>query len=149
MTPKTKRTILFTVLGLIAIGAGVGYYYYTKKPLNPNDVSPDTKTTSTELYQAFAADTTVAKKRFSRKNEVVEVDGIVTDMSQNPDKQSVILLKTNAEGASVNCTMEGPIGSIKEGDPVKLKGFCTGMNGGDAEMGILADVYMTRCYLLK
>jgi len=149
MTPKTKRTILFSVLGLIAIGAGVGYYLYNKKPLNPNDVSPDTKTTSTELYQAFAADTTVAKKNFSRKDEVVEVSGIVSGISTNQDKQSVILLKTNAEGASVSCTMEGPAENVKEGDTVKLKGFCTGMGAGDTDLGIAADVYMIRCYRVK
>ena len=150
MTPKTKRTILLTVLGLIIIGAGVGYYLYTKKPLNPNDVSPDTKTTSTELYQAFATDTVVAKQKFSRKDEVVEVSGSVTGMSQNPDKQPIILLKTNAEGASINCTIEGPAPNIKEGDKVNLKGFCTGMNGSvDLEMGVLPDVYMSRCYLIK
>ena len=149
MTPKSKRTILITVLALVAIGAGVGYYFYTKKPLNPNDVSPDTKTTSTELYQAFAADTAVAKKNFSRKNEVVEVSGIVLGISQNQDKQSIILLKTNVEGASVNCTMEGPVDNVKEGDSIDLKGFCTGMGTSDADLGIVADVYMIRCYRIK
>jgi len=149
MTPKTKRTILFTVLGLIAIGAGVGYYFYNKKPLNPDDVSPDAKTTSTELYQAFASDTVVAKKNFSRKNEVLEVSGIVSRISQNQDKQTIILLKTNEAGASLNCTMEGPAVNIKEGDSARLKGFCTGMGAGDADLGIAADVYMIRCYIIK
>ena len=149
MTPKIKRTILFTVLGLFAIGAGVGYYLYTKKPLNPSNVSPDTKTTSAELYQAFAADSIAAKKKFSRKDEVVEVSGTITGISQNQDKQTVLLLKTNEGGASVNCTMEGPAGKFKEGDNLSLKGFCPGMGAGDADMGIMADVYMIRCYQAK
>ncbi len=149
MTPKSKRTILFTVLCLVAIGAGIGYYLYNKKPLNPNDVSPDTKTTSIELYQAFAADTVVAKKKFSRKDEVVEVSGIVLRISQNQDKQTIILLKTNEAGASVNCTMEGPVDNVKEADNINLKGFCTGMGAGDTDLGIVGDVYMIRCYKLK
>ena len=149
MTPKTKRTILFTVLCLVAIGAGVGYYLYNKKPLNPNDVSPDTKTTSIELYQAYAADTVAAKKNFSRKDEVVEVSGVITSISQNADKKAVILLKTNVEGASVNCTIEGTAENIKEGDSISLKGFCTGMGASDADLGLVADVYMIRCYKIK
>lgn len=149
MTPKVKRTILFTVLCLVAIGAAVAYYLYNKKPLNPDDVSPDTKTTSTELYQAFAKDTLTAKKNFSRKDEVVEVSGTVSNVSQNQDKQTIILLKTNVEGASVNCTMEGAVENIKEGNNVRLKGFCTGIGAGDADLGIVADVYMIRCYLIK
>ncbi len=149
MTPKLKRTIVFTVLGLFAIGAGIGYYLYNKKPINPNDVSPDTKITSTELYQAFAKDTLIAKKDFSRRNEVVEVSGVVSGIAQNQDKQSIILLKTNVGDASVNCTMEGLFENIKEGDNVRLKGFCTGMGAGDADLGIVADVYMIRCYQVK
>ncbi len=149
MTPKTKRTILFTVLCLVAIGAGVGYYFYNKKPLNPNDVSPDTKTTSIELYQAFAKDTVVAKKNFSRKDEVVEVSGIVSRISQNQDKKAIILLKTSEEGAYINCTMRGPEENIKEADSVNLKGICTGMNGGAPDMGVLGDVYMIECYRIK
>ena len=149
MTPKTKRTILFTVLGLIAIGAGVGYYLYNKKPFNSNDVSPDMRTTSTELYQAFAVDTVAAKNKFSRKDEVVEVSGTISGISQNQDKQTIVLLKTNEGGASVNCTMEGSAENIKEGDNVILKGFCPGMGAGDADLGIMADVYMIRCYRVK
>jgi hypothetical protein len=149
MTPKVKRTILFSVLGLFAIGAGVGYYLYNKKPLNPNNVSPDTKTTSTELYQAFARDTLAAIKDFSRKVEVVEVSGTVLAVSRNQDKQYVILLNTDVEGASVNCTMEGPAPNVTAGQTIRLKGFCTGMGAGDADLGIMADLYMIRCYLVK
>lgn len=149
MTPKTKRTILFTVLGLIAIGAGVGYCLYNKKPLNPNDVSPDTRITSTELYRAFTKDTVAAMKKFSLKEKVVEVSGTVSGISQNQDKQAILLLKTDEEGASVNCTMEGPAENIKEGDNVNIKGFCPGLGVGDADLGIMADVYMIRCYLVK
>jgi|GEM_PF-1096360 len=149
MTPKTKRTILYTVLCLVAIGAGVGYYLYNKKPLNPNDVSPDTKTTSTELYQAFAADTVAAKKKFSRTDEVVEVSGVVMSISQNADKQPVFQLKTTVEKAFINCTMEGPAENIKEGDNIKLKGLCIGMGENVPEMDVFGDVYMTRCYLIK
>ena len=152
MTPKTKRTILFTVLCLVAIGASIGYYLYNKKPLNPNDVSPDTKTTSTELYQAFATDTVSAKKKFSRKNEVVEVSGLVVSVSQNPGKPPFILLKTNEDGASVNCTIEGPLENIKAGDSVNLKGFCTGIQSIDAtdiDIKIVGDVVVMRCYIIK
>jgi hypothetical protein len=149
MIPNKKRTIWLSILALFAIGAAVGYYYYNKEPLDPENVSPDTKTTSTELYQAFATDSLQAKKKFSQKDEVVEVSGTVTGISVNQDKQSIVLLKTNESGASVNCTLEGDAKNVKENDNIKLKGFCTGMGTGDADLGIVADVYMIRCYLVK
>lgn len=146
MTPKNKRTILYSVLFIVIICAGTGYYLYNKKPLSPNEVTPDTTTTSSDLYHAFAADTAGAKKKFSLNNEVVQVTGIVSGISQNQDKQTVILLKTGEGGGAVNCTMEGPAEHIKEGDSVNLKGFCTGMGAGDADLGMVPDVYMIRCY---
>ncbi len=149
MTPKTKRTILLTVLGLIAIGAGVGYYLYNKPRLDPNDVSPKAKTTSIELYKEFAADSIKAKKTYSQRDEVIEVSGVVSSISQDPGKPPYILLKTNEEGAHVNCTMRGSVQNIKEGDTVNLKGICVGMSDGVPEMGILGDVNMTECYRMK
>ena len=149
MTPNTKRTILFTVLGLLAIGAGFAYYLYNRKPIDVEHASADAKTSSIELYQAFSADTLTAKKKFSQKNEVIEVSGIVSHISQNMDNHAIILLKTNESGASVNCTMEGPAGNIKEMDKIIIKGICTGMGMGDTDLGILGDVYLVRCCLIK
>lgn len=152
MTPKTKRIIWYSVLGLLVIGAGAGYYAYkeyTRKNLNPENVKPDISTTSKELYQAFTADSSAAKKKFSQKDEVVEVSGIVTSVSENQDKQTVIMLSTNDSTASVNCTMEGEAKSVRVNDNIKLKGFCTGMGSGDADLGIMPDLYMIRCYLIK
>ena len=149
MTPNTKRTILFTVLGLFAIGAGVAYYLYNKKPIDVEHATPDTRSSSVELYQAFSTDSLTARKKFSQKNEVVEVSGIVSHISKNLDDHAIILLKTNESSASVNCTMEGLAGNIKEADNVIIKGICTGMGMGDTDLGILGDVYLVRCYLVK
>jgi hypothetical protein len=152
MTPNKKKIIWYSLLGLLVVGAGVGYYAYreyTRKNLNPENVKPEITTTSQELYQSFASDSIAAKKKFAQKDEVVEVSGVVSGVTENQDKQTIILLKTNDSSASVNCTMEGNAKTVKVNDNIRLKGFCMGMGSGDADLGITADLYMIRCYINK
>ena len=146
MTGKTKKTFLFSILGLIAIGGAIGYYLYNKPPRDAENADA-IKVVSTELYQIFAKDSAAANKKYFDK--VLEVSGVVNQVSQNQQKELIILLATNEPGAAVNCTMKGPAGNIKEKDSIIIKGICTGINGGDSGMGILGDVYMIGCYLKK
>lgn len=104
-----------------------------------------TRVAATDLYQAYAKDSLQAKKTYT--NQVVEASGVVEKVSQNQQNQAIVLLKTSDSGAFINCTMEGPAQTIKEKETVKLKGICTGIGSGDADLGILGDVYLVRCYL--
>ena len=41
------------------------------------------------------------------------------------------------------------VAGLAENKQVTLKGICTGMGMGDADLGIMGDVYLVRCYLIK
>jgi len=146
MTRTTKKTILFSLLGLFAIGASVAYYLYNKGLVDVEQASPDVKISSPELYQAFSTDSVAANKKFSRKDEIVQVSGTVLTITKNQQNNAIISLKTNEADAFINCTFLGPTEKVKEGDTIVLKGICIGIN---SDLGILGDVYMIRCYLVK
>lgn len=146
MTTGTKKTILFSVLGLAALGAAVGYYLFNKGPVDVKNTG-GTKVTATELYEAFSKDSSGAQKKYTEK--IIEAAGIVSQVSQNQQNQAIILIKTNEAGAFVNCTMEGPANAVKENDAVTIKGICSGIGQGNEDLGIKGDVYLTRCYLIK
>lgn len=146
MTGKTKKTILLIVTVLILALAAVAYYMYNKGPVDVKG-STGKKVTAIELYRTFSTDSSTAKKQYLDK--ILEVSGQVTKLSQNQQNQAVVLLKTPAAGAYVNCTLEGPVNGVKEGDDIIIKGICSGIGEGDAEMGIAGDVYLVRCYLIK
>ena len=151
MTRRTKKTIILSILGLAAIGISIGLYFFYKGPVCVSCTSGK-KVSSTVLYQAFLNDSITARKEYSsnaRTDKILEVSGLVTQVSQNTQNQAFILLKTAVSGASVNCTMEGPVEKTKEGDTIIIKGICIGLNGGDADLGISGDVYLTRCYITK
>ena len=146
MTPNTKKTILIAVLGIALIGGAVGYYYYNKGPLDVKNAS-GIKIASNQLYQSYSRDTLLSKKQYT--NQVIEATGVVDKISQNQQNQAIVLLKTDENGAYVNCTMEGPALDIREKESITLKGICTGIGMGDADLGILGDVYLVRCYQVK
>jgi hypothetical protein len=145
MRKKRKFALLF-VAGIVLAVAATGFYLYNKPALNVMDSKAE-KVLATDLYATFIKDSSAAKKSFT--NKVIEVSGLVSAASENQQHQAVILLKTGMEGASVNCTMEGPVGDVKAGRSVNIKGICNGIGEGDAALGILADVYLVRCYLAK
>ena len=146
MKKITRRTIFFSILGVLAIVFATGLYLYNKGPVCVK-CATGKKVTAAVLYQTFSADSTMAKREYA--GQILEVSGIVKKVSQNVQKESFILIQTNEPGAAVNCTMEGPAEKTSEGDLVVLKGICTGMDTGAVELGIPGDVYLTRCYLAK
>jgi tRNA_anti-like len=145
MAGKAKK-IISAILVLAIAGAVTGYYIWNKPH---QDVAGATgkKVAAVELYRSFIADSASAKKNYLQ--QILEVSGIVASISKNQQQQTVVLIKTATEGASVNCTLEGPADGIKEGNTISVKGICDGIGQGDADLGIMGDVYLVRCFLVK
>ena len=140
--PAKKKNIIIIFLAVIIIAGAIGFYFYNKGPVNVKNAAA-IKTEAAALYQSFLKDSTVAKKTYL--NNVLEVSGLVMKVSKNQENQVIVMLQTNESGAYVNCTME----ELAENKQVTLKGICTGMGMGDADLGIMGDVYLVRCYLIK
>ena len=128
---------------LIAIAAMIGYRAWNKPHENIEDAIA-IKTNASLLYNSLANDSLNAKSDFI--NKVVMVSGKVKQVSENQQKQQVILLETNVQDGSVNCTMEEKIKNIKAGDSILLKGICMGYAGGDKDIDLPGDVFLVRCY---
>ncbi len=143
MAGKAKK-IAIGILVLAVAGAVAGYFMWNKPHQDVADAAGK-KVTAIELYHSFTTDSVAAKKNYIQ--QVLEVSGIVSSISKNQQQQVVVLIKTATEGASVNCTMEGPASNIKEGSTISVKGICDGIGQGDADLGIMGDVYLVRCYL--
>lgn len=144
MRRKTKILILTSALLLTVILTYVGYFFYNKGPLdilNSRAISVN----ATELYQAYSTDTITASNKYS--NNILVVIGQVTEISENHQSQKIILLRSNLSNAHINCTMEGASENINISDTISIKGLCTGIGDGDPDLGIAADVYLTRCHL--
>lgn len=134
------------LLTLVLVGAIAGSYMFNKKGPDIANAS-GVKVSAAKLFEAFSKDSVLANKTYLDK--IVEVSGQVTKLNKNQQSQSIVLLKTNTAEASINCTLESPAGTnIKEGTNITIKGICTGLGQGDADFGILPDVYLSRCYIV-
>jgi hypothetical protein len=138
-----KKYIILAVLAVAIIACVTGFYFYNKGPVNVQS-SKAIKINAAALYQIFLADSLQAKKNYADK--VLEVSGTIKKVSKNQQNQVIVMLQTNEAGAFINCTLEEDKAGLVENKPVTLKGICTGMGMGDADLGILGDVYLIRCY---
>lgn len=142
MTGKLKRNILIFFIAIAVIAGVTGYMIWNKPHLNVKDATA-IKITAVDLYKIFTTDSANANSKYV--NTVVVVSGEVKQISLNQQNQQIILLKTQAPDASVNCTMEGNTNNIKAGDTISVKGICSGYINGD--MGLAGDVFLIRCYI--
>ena len=144
MKRNPKTNILIFVIALVVIAVAAGYMMWNKPHENVKDASA-VIISAVDLYKIFTSDSAKAKSMYL--NKVVAVSGEVVRISDNQQNQQVILLKTPTTDAFINCTMEENINNIKAGDIIVLKGICSGYIGGDIDMGLAGDVFLTRCYI--
>lgn len=142
----TPKTIVVIFCILIAIGVITAFYLWNKPHQDVANAAA-VKTSAVELYKVFNTDSVTANKKFVQ--QVIEVSGIVHNISKNQQNQTIVLIKTNTDGAYINCTLEQDSNKLQAGQFVNLKGICNGIGQGDADLGIKGDVYLVRCYLDK
>lgn len=136
---------MLVILLVIAAIAAVGYYMYNKGPVDVQD-SHAQKINAVELYEVFVKDSISANKNYTGK--ILDVSGEVNEITISQQKQ-IVTLKTNVDGAYINCTMEKNAQGIRVHDKINIKGICSGIGEGDADLGIPGDVYLTRCYIVS
>jgi hypothetical protein len=143
MRKKTRRNIFLFFIAIIVIALIIGYRIWNEPHTNIKSAT-GLKTTATALYSDLTKDSATMKSKFI--NKIVIVSGEVKQILKNQTGQQIILLKTNLEGGSVNCTMEENINNVRPGEKIIIKGICSGYIGGDLDMGLPGDVFLTRCY---
>jgi hypothetical protein len=143
MAASTKKIILFSSVALALAAAGLGLWMWNK-PHKDIKNAKAIDITAEKLYQTFITDSAKAKTTYI--NQVLEVSGTVTQVSENQQQQQIVFLNTGINGASINCTMESNASDIKPGDQIRIKGVCSGYNSGDADMGLPGDVFLIRGY---
>jgi len=114
---------------------------YNEGPVNIADAKA-IEVNAVALYSSYITDSIGAHKNYDGK--IITLTGEVAGVTENNQKQQVILFKTYAAGGNINCTMEQPAREVSAGSIISVKGICSGIGQGDADLGIAGDVYLTR-----
>jgi tRNA_anti-like len=141
-----RRKISGGILLICLAGASAGYYLFNKGPLNVKNAHA-IKTSAVTLYHEYAADSIAAQKKYA--SGILQVSGMVSKIAGNEQGEMIVLLKTNTDGAFINCTLHEKAPGIKQNDSVEVKGICTGMGQGEPDLGIKGDLYLTRGIVIK
>jgi|694.fasta_scaffold57400_7 hypothetical protein len=142
----TKKIIIISILAIIAIGGGVGYYLWNKPKTNAADVKPTYVLSANELAAAFIADENAANGKYVKDSVAFEMTGIVDTVYTNDGGEDILVFQTNTE-AKVACSFNagqdsGNPHQYKKGDTAKLKGYCGGID-------MFLEVQMRACAVVK
>jgi hypothetical protein len=143
---KKSRVLLIAGFVFLIISTSIVYFlFYNKSHIDIKDAECK-KIGSVELYQAFVRDTSTANRLYT--NQIIEVTAVIEKVSQNQQKEQIVLLNSGIkEAGNINCTMEASDSDLKEKSTIRIKGICNGYMGGEVDMGIPGDVILTRCYV--
>ncbi|MBK8518931.1 MAG: hypothetical protein IPL55_22395 [Saprospiraceae bacterium] len=133
------KKYIFYFLLLAIFGAGFGFYKYNQPHKETSGNKPDIIISPAELLKAYESDESAADKTYLDK--IIETEGTVKAINEI-EMGSSLTLDSGSELSSIICEFESKsaILEIKEGDRVKIKGFCSGK---------LMDVILVRCSLSK
>ena len=143
---SSPKKIVVTFCILILIGVCVAFYLWNK-PHQDIAHAVAIKTDAVTLYNVFITDSIAANKKYIQ--QVIEVSGTINSILKNQQNQTVTLFKTDTNGAFINCTLEQESNTLQPGQFISIKGICTGIGQGDADLGIMGDVYLVRCFINK
>ena len=131
MTTKKKIfKIVLIVIGVgILIGGGVGFYMFNKPARDVQNTKTDFSYNASEIVNEYLTDAKKANDKYLDENgesKVLEITGVVSEISTDFNSQKVILLKADGDKAGVSCTFTAETNAnaenVKIGDQVTIKG---------------------------
>lgn len=134
---KRVKLIAFVLVALLSTGALIGYFMYNKKHRSAAD-EKGILVSSEQLCNDYETDEVAADKKYI--GQLLEVSGVITEVSANQENNTVVMLSGTATG-SVQCTYLSNETGLTKGNNIVVKGFCTGY--------LLPDVKINRCVSKK
>ena len=130
MTKNKILKIVLIIIGLgILIGGGVGLYMFNKPARNIQNTKTDFSYNANEIVSEYLTDAQKANDKYldeAGNSKVLEISGVVAEISEDFNGQKVILLKADSDKAGVSCTFTPETNSntlkIKIGDEITIKG---------------------------
>lgn len=155
MKKSIKIGITVLAVGVLVAGA-VGLYLFNMPHRNIQSTKTDFEITAASLVAEYLENPAEANAKYldaEGESKILEVTGEVASVSEDFNKNIVVLLKSAGQEAGVSCTFlstSGPIqNSIAEGQQIKVKGVIRSGASYDADLGFYENVIMDKCDLIS
>ena len=134
---KKLRAFIIILLIFIVGSFTVGYIIWNK-PQRKVENEKGIEVTSAQLVKDYQANEAEANKKYLDK--AIQVTGTVSDIKNNQDGNSTIMLASDDVFAGVLCTLKEKPVNVTSGATITIKGICSGM---------LSDVRLREAIIVK
>jgi len=146
-----RRKIVMLILGVVlAVGVAVTLYIikeYNRIHKDTADLKPDYSVSAANMLQEFQTEEQSSNKKYWDK--VVQVDGVVKDVSKDEKGFYSVIMGEPSSMSSVRCSMDSihnhEAEGINKGSLATIRGICAGFNA-DELLG--SDIILVRCVVI-
>ncbi len=155
MKKSVKIGIIILAVGVLVVG-GIGVYLFNLPHRNIQSTKTDIEITAANLVAEYLENPEQANAKYldaEGESKILEVTGEVASVTEDFNKNLVVLLKSSGQEAGVSCTFlstSGPIqNSFAKGQQIKVKGVIRSGASFDADLGFYEHVILDKCNLVS
>jgi len=150
-----KKKILI-ILGLgLAIAISVALYMYYMPARDVQATKTDYSFKASDIVREYLTDAQKANEKYldeEGESKVLEVTGIVADISEDFNNQKVVLLKSDSDKAGVSASFTSETNKSTEGlnigDKITIKGVIRSGAAYDEDLGMYENVILEKCDII-
>jgi len=151
---KRKKVIrIIAILGVagLIIGGGIGLYLFNMPQRDVQSADTDYSVTTTHIVQEYLKDKDAANQKYLASDgdsKILEVTGVVSNISEDFNGQKVVLLKNEDDLAGVSATFteetESSLNGVGPGQTITVKGVIRSGASYDADLGFYLHVILEK-----
>lgn len=149
------KRIIPIVIALVVLGLSYGLYLYFMPHRDVQATETDYKILASELVKEYMKDPEAANIKYldaEGESKVIEVEGKVSNISEDYNGNVVVLLKDEEEPAGVSCTFyeesNSDASELRVGAIVRIKGVIRSGAAYDEDLEMYEDVILEKCAIL-
>ncbi|MBS0011844.1 MAG: hypothetical protein KFF49_10570 [Bacteroidales bacterium] len=150
-----KIIATFVVAGVI-IGGGIGLYMFNMPQRDVQSEPTDFALTGTEIVQEYLDDKDAANQKYlasDGNSKILEVTGIVKNITEDFNGLKVVLLKGEDDLAGVSATFtpetEKGLDGIETGQTITVKGVIRSGASYDVDLGFYLNVILEKSAVIR
>jgi len=152
MNKKILKWGLIVLTVVIVVGGGTFLYVFFQPHRDVQATQSDYQLEAKQIVDEYLTNYNAANDKYLQEegdSKIIEITGIVAEISEDFNKQKVVLLKNSGEHAGVSCTFTSETNqnaeNLKLGDKVTIKGVIRSGAGYDEDMELYEDVIFEKC----
>jgi hypothetical protein len=153
---KIIKTALILLISGVAIAGSVSAYMFFMPHRDVQSAATDYSLNASDIVNEYLTDAIKADEKYldeEGESKILEVKGIVSEISEDFNGNKVVLLKAENDKAGVECTFMPEtnvnISNVFVGENIKVKGVIRAGASFDEDLGMYENVIMEKCDIVK